>query len=76
MDITNIRQLTREGIRTATGEILNQPKSRWSEARKRLLEDTVDVGQLVADCIESYVTDPAAFSRSFQGVPDKAGFSG
>lgn len=52
--VVNLRELEWFPIAAALESIIAQPADHWAEARRRLLEDTIDVAAFVADCITTF----------------------
>lgn len=51
--VANIRKLDWMALRTEIERMLAEPVANWSDRRRRLLDDTIDVAVFVADSIEA-----------------------
>jgi predicted glycosyltransferase len=58
--VRNVRRLDTGALRATIDDCLQRPLPHWREARRSLLDDTIDVAAFVTEAIESYPSLPDA----------------
>jgi predicted glycosyltransferase len=61
--VKNVHDVNWNSLETALDNILQKSSIIWINARKKLLGDTINVAEFVADTIESYPKSPAIFQQ-------------
>ncbi len=62
--VKNVGSLDWSELEPALSWALNSPKSHFEQARRKLLEDTIDVAHFVSDCIEGFPAAPPNSHRT------------
>ncbi len=62
--VFNLRKLDWTSMAAAIDTVLDQPPSHWQRRRLRLLDESIDVARLVADCVSTFPAPLVAYQRS------------
>jgi predicted glycosyltransferase len=59
--VTNVPKLKWDRLEPALEKTMDKPAAHWAKARRRLLEESVDVAAFVADCITDFPRKLASY---------------